>query len=345
MTRPDLNSRPHALYRFYGAGGTLLYIGITADLPTRLHDHRDDKPWWLGVTNVTVEHYSSRDAVLEAERRAIIAERPLYNSQHNGAAKTRPHERERSSAVSDLAHHILGGILDSEDAYEKALRRADLHLAEAPEDGYSGSRESVAARLIFDDLCSEVSAFRRGAAWLQSHAPAEIAAEAKARLDVYINDPDLQDWGWKASAGDAFEEVAKVISVRYAAEYLNTLPTAEREEWIEWALARRPGPPDFFTTMTAAAYARDIKAGGLIPPGMCTGPGSHGAQCPTAASVWVTLVGCRSCRPTSLTCKGHLIFCDRHASLAIDGALVDDAGRAVDVAAIVGDREEAEVPF
>lgn len=82
-TITDLASRPHALYRFYGAGGTLLYIGITADLPTRFHDHRGDKNWWLGVTNVTVEHYPDRPTVLEAERRAIIAERPLYNSQHN----------------------------------------------------------------------------------------------------------------------------------------------------------------------------------------------------------------------------------------------------------------------
>lgn len=101
------DQRPHALYRFYGAGGTLLYIGITADLPTRLTNHRDDKAWWLGVTNVTVEHYPDRTSVLEAERRAIVAERPLYNQQHNTESPPdqlrRPRSRPLYRADSDGA--------------------------------------------------------------------------------------------------------------------------------------------------------------------------------------------------------------------------------------------------
>lgn len=78
---------PHALYRFFGAGGTLLYIGITNSIPTRIRRHNADKPWWTGVANVTVEHYPNRAAVLEAERRAIKAEKPLYNEQHNQAGR------------------------------------------------------------------------------------------------------------------------------------------------------------------------------------------------------------------------------------------------------------------
>lgn len=78
---------PHALYRFFGAGGTLLYIGITNEIPRRLKQHSGDKPWWLGVSSITVEHYPSREAVLEAERRAIITEKPLYNDQHNRAGR------------------------------------------------------------------------------------------------------------------------------------------------------------------------------------------------------------------------------------------------------------------
>lgn len=80
-----LADEPHALYRFYGAGGTLLYIGITNSIPTRLKKHNADKPWWTGVAQVRIEHYPNRTAVLEAERRAIIAEKPLYNVQHNQA--------------------------------------------------------------------------------------------------------------------------------------------------------------------------------------------------------------------------------------------------------------------
>lgn len=77
------DNEPHALYRFYGAGGTLLYIGITNSIPVRLKKHNADKAWWTGVADIKVEHYPNRAAVLEAERRAIIAEKPLYNVQHN----------------------------------------------------------------------------------------------------------------------------------------------------------------------------------------------------------------------------------------------------------------------
>lgn len=79
--------QPHTLYRFFGSGGTLLYIGITNSIPRRLRQHNDKKDWWLGVASITTEHYPSREAVLEAEKRAIIAEAPLYNDHHNQAGK------------------------------------------------------------------------------------------------------------------------------------------------------------------------------------------------------------------------------------------------------------------
>lgn len=78
-----LEVRPHALYRFFNAGGALLYVGITAALPTRLANHRDEKPWWTEVARVTVEHYPNREAVLAAELAAIKSEHPRYNIQHN----------------------------------------------------------------------------------------------------------------------------------------------------------------------------------------------------------------------------------------------------------------------
>ncbi|WP_224279095.1 GIY-YIG nuclease family protein [Nocardioides lacusdianchii] len=76
-------SATHALYRFHSADGTLLYVGITADPGTRWRAHSHDKPWWHEVANVTVEQHPDRQAVLEAERAAIIAEQPRYNVVHN----------------------------------------------------------------------------------------------------------------------------------------------------------------------------------------------------------------------------------------------------------------------
>lgn len=86
--RIPLEQRPHALYRFYDARQQLLYVGITAALPTRLGNHDDQKPWWTEVVDIKVEHFPGRESVLAAEKAAIIAECPLYNVQHNRGAIT-----------------------------------------------------------------------------------------------------------------------------------------------------------------------------------------------------------------------------------------------------------------
>lgn len=85
MTRTEapLDRRPHAPYRFYDAAGELLYVGITASLPSRLGGHRSDKPWWTEVANVRVEHFADRASVLQAEKSAIARERPRWNVAHN----------------------------------------------------------------------------------------------------------------------------------------------------------------------------------------------------------------------------------------------------------------------
>jgi len=78
-----------ALYRFYDAAGDLLYIGITFDPGSRWAQHQHDKPWWHEVQQLTVEVHPDRQAVLDAERAAILAERPRYNIVHNtGRAST-----------------------------------------------------------------------------------------------------------------------------------------------------------------------------------------------------------------------------------------------------------------
>lgn len=76
-------SDDHALYRFYASDGALLYIGITLNPGARWPKHRDNKPWWSEVAEVRLESHPSRQAVLDAERAAIIDERPRYNVVHN----------------------------------------------------------------------------------------------------------------------------------------------------------------------------------------------------------------------------------------------------------------------
>jgi hypothetical protein len=107
-------ARSHALYRFYGEGEVLLYVGITADLGARLKQHGKDKPWWTAVRMCTVEHYDSREDVLEAERHAIVAECPRHNIQHARHSYTaplpRPTVRSKTEADRTTGSHWLGTV-------------------------------------------------------------------------------------------------------------------------------------------------------------------------------------------------------------------------------------------
>lgn len=69
----------HSVYRMYDSAGTLLYVGCTGHLPVRLDQHRQDKPWWAGVSTVEVEHFPNFAAARAAEAQAIRDERPVHN--------------------------------------------------------------------------------------------------------------------------------------------------------------------------------------------------------------------------------------------------------------------------
>lgn len=76
----------HALYRFFDAGGDLLYIGITNDPGRRWGRHASDKPWWQEVDRIEIERHPDRESVLTAERKAIREEHPRYNVTHSVVA-------------------------------------------------------------------------------------------------------------------------------------------------------------------------------------------------------------------------------------------------------------------
>jgi hypothetical protein len=71
-----------ALYRLYNSAGELLYIRVTNRPQVRWGQHKSDKPWWPEVARKSLEWLPTRDEALDAEPRAIVAERPRYNKQH-----------------------------------------------------------------------------------------------------------------------------------------------------------------------------------------------------------------------------------------------------------------------
>jgi predicted GIY-YIG superfamily endonuclease len=77
---------PHALYRFFGPGGTLLYVGITNNPSRRFSQHGVQREWWSEVETIRMERHPDRESVLLAEKKAIQEERPKYNIVHTSGA-------------------------------------------------------------------------------------------------------------------------------------------------------------------------------------------------------------------------------------------------------------------
>ena len=79
--------KTHVLYRFYGDGGTLLYIGISATVASRMGNHKNVSGWFDLAKSITFERFESRKDVLLAEKCAIKKEAPIYNVVHSESEK------------------------------------------------------------------------------------------------------------------------------------------------------------------------------------------------------------------------------------------------------------------
>jgi hypothetical protein len=94
---PATAAQPHALYRFFDASGQLLYVGITNNPARRFTQHGVSRDWWHEVETIRMERHDDREAVLAAEKRAILAEGPRYNVKHNGGAPVTTETPERGT--------------------------------------------------------------------------------------------------------------------------------------------------------------------------------------------------------------------------------------------------------
>lgn len=81
---PKLKAMPCQLYRHFSKDGTLLYVGISLNALLRQHAHKTGRsPWYQQIAKIEIENFSSKKAALEAEKKAIKNDKPLYNVIHN----------------------------------------------------------------------------------------------------------------------------------------------------------------------------------------------------------------------------------------------------------------------
>lgn len=81
--RKGIRRRETVLYRYYDDQGVLLYVGITANMPSRFGSHETDSTWMDFAVRSTIERFTNRDDALAAEKAAIEEHAPLFNVEHN----------------------------------------------------------------------------------------------------------------------------------------------------------------------------------------------------------------------------------------------------------------------
>lgn len=208
-----LGNRPHALYRFFDRTDVLLYVGITMDLGARLKKHRRDKPWWLDIDHITIEHFSSRAEALAAEAEAIRMEGPLHNDQHNemvsvdvpepggpGAApcgedcdeRCLSHHNDdwwqgRDQLAIDILERVRGVLGDDEHILAAAIEAAHDRALTDDERAFPGEDNDVVivAALTAQEIADDLARWRFVAQQTLREIPEDIRlrAESEARED------------------------------------------------------------------------------------------------------------------------------------------------------------------
>ena len=67
------------LYRHYDSSGALLYVGQTLNPLGRLAVHKTKSAWFSLIAKIEIQNFDTRELVIDAEKIAILTERPLHN--------------------------------------------------------------------------------------------------------------------------------------------------------------------------------------------------------------------------------------------------------------------------
>jgi predicted GIY-YIG superfamily endonuclease len=105
------------LYRAFNTDDELLYVGISNNFMTRLHQHESRSKWHKLAAKMTLMHFDTRELAEEAELVAIRSEKPLFNKKDN--------EDWHNSST-----HLLK-ILSYVDSHHKKIVDAQTKIVEA----------------------------------------------------------------------------------------------------------------------------------------------------------------------------------------------------------------------
>ena len=115
-----------ALYRFWD-DDNLLYVGISLNVFARITQHKRDKDWFQEISNITVEHFDTREKALDAEAKAIKTEDPKYNlAMSNGVVISLDREEEIARLEREVENPTMSDEFNERYA---ELKEKIMHLS------------------------------------------------------------------------------------------------------------------------------------------------------------------------------------------------------------------------
>ena len=121
-----------ALYRYFDAEGRLLYVGVSLSAIQRQMAHEASSPWYRSHASMTTEWFATRSEALEAERMAIITEKPIYNVVHRDEPleATREQRNLTRSQIGRMGAYALhaAGKTTTTEARAKFLSRFEREV-------------------------------------------------------------------------------------------------------------------------------------------------------------------------------------------------------------------------
>lgn len=364
-----LENQPHALYRFFDRSDVLLYVGITADLPTRMKNHRKGKPWWTHIHNITVEHFDTRQEALDAERKAIREEKPLHNDQHNPHVwvtdlpdprkidgrwlaenwrKVAPPIRDHVEMPAwqqgrlELADELLDGY--SQEDLARFADEAKTYAALEGEDEPSGDDLRVrSAVMAFQEVSSEHWQLSSVLTELLRSALGDSYTTRLAETTTYIK----ERLGGRVTELDSLSWLAETVVHEADRRYFDALPDHDQQFWADVMMNSSMQVYDHEDLRRLAGhYARLHRQVGVTPPGICDGVGD-GVMCVQPKRLVTAFTNCPYCAKHRLgPCAGHTMWCDAHVKeVASSPTYLDKEGNRLVISECREPKPELEVPF
>ncbi|WP_200308221.1 type II toxin-antitoxin system prevent-host-death family antitoxin [Streptomyces adelaidensis] len=143
-----------ALYRLYDSSDALVYIGISTQPETRWTQHASDKPWWPLVARKEVEWHADREQAEIAERTAVRAEAPLYNTAGAERSLLASHFPIGATLTQSQARLRISDVLDATQFGGKEIaitRRGKVAGYVMSPEGYDAAVQALAEQAGVDE--------------------------------------------------------------------------------------------------------------------------------------------------------------------------------------------------